>query len=86
VASKRSPQTAAKREREMAVKEKRERKRQRRQAAIAAREAGPVEDAAVAGGELGEDAPADEDEAGTGDAPDGAAPAEPAEGEGSGTA
>jgi len=42
VASKRSPQTAAKREREMAVKEKRERKRQRRQAAIAAREAGPV--------------------------------------------
>ena len=61
MASKRSPQTAAKREREMAVKEKRERKRQRRQAAIAAREAGPVlEDGLeVEGALLDGDEPAD---------------------------
>jgi hypothetical protein len=51
MSSKRSPQTAAKREREFAVKEKRKRKLEKKQAAIAARTG---TDASLASGDAAE--------------------------------
>jgi hypothetical protein len=59
VAAKRNPQTAAKRAREQALREKRERKSQKKQAAELARKLGPVAEVDPEALEASEDAPDD---------------------------